>query len=156
MRQIPKKNYIILVILIVITVLLTFILFDIYRNKDKVTSDFYRYSNKITNEEFDEYILESSDLIIYISDKYDLANQNFENKFKNKIDSLNLKNKLIFIDKEELNSKFLNELKNKYGLNINLNELPIIIVIIDKKIIKTVKVEYDSDVNSIIEYEVFE
>ena len=82
MRQIPKKNYIILVILIVITVLLTFILFDIYRNKDKVTSDFYRYSNKITNEEFDEYILESSDLIIYISDKYDLANQILKTNLK--------------------------------------------------------------------------
>ena len=156
MREIPRKNYYILVILIITTILLTLSLVIVYKNREKMVSNFYKYSNSITNEEFDEYMLENSDLIIYISDKYDLSNESFERKFKTKLDDLNLKSKLIYIDKKELTKTFLERLKNKYDIILDINKLPTIFIMIDKKIIKSVYITFESEVDSIIDYEVFE
>ena len=89
MRQIPKKNYYILVVLLVVTILLTLSLSYVYRNKEKLVSNFYEYSSKIKPQEFDEYMTENSDFMIYISDKYDLTYEEFENNFKDKIEKLN-------------------------------------------------------------------
>ena len=156
MREIPKKNYYILVVLLVVTAGLTMLLSNLYLNKEKMVSNFYEYSNKITPQEFNEYIIENPDLIVYISDKYDLTYETFETNFKNKIDNLNLKEKLIYIDKNYINKDFVNELKKIYKINIDLNNTPIIIVVIDKKVIKNVSITNDSNVDSIIEYGVFE
>lgn len=156
MREIPKKNYYILVVLLVVTAGVTMLLSNLYLNKEKMVSNFYEYSNKITPQEFNEYIIENPDLIVYISDKYDLTYETFETNFKNKIDNLNLKEKLIYIDKNYINKDFVNELKKIYKINIDLNNTPIIIVVIDKKVIKNVSITNDSNVDSIIEYGVFE
>ena len=107
MKEIPKKNYYILAVLLGVTAILTLSLSSVYKNRDKLLSNFYNYSNKITSEEFDEFLLERSDLIIYISDKYDVTNEYFERRLEKKIDELNLKDNLVYIDKGELNKKFL-------------------------------------------------
>lgn len=156
MRQIPKKNYYILVVLLVVTILLTLSLSYVYRNKEKLVSNFYEYSNKIKPQEFDEYMTENSDFIIYISDKYDLTYEEFENNFKDKIERLNLKNNLIYMDKNDINKEFLNKLKKEYNINIEIKDIPIVIVVIDNKVIKNVSVNTDSNVDTLIEYEVFE
>lgn len=156
MRQIPKKNYYILVVLLVVTILLTLSLSYVYRNKEKLVSNFYEYSNKIKPQEFDEYMIENSDFIIYISDKYDLTYEEFENKFKEKLEKLNLKSNLIYIDKNDINKEFLNKLKKEYNINIEIKDTPIVIVVVDNKVIKNVSVDIDSDVDTLIEYEVFE
>ena len=156
MKEIPKKNYCLLVVLLAVTVVLTLSLSSIYLNKEKLVSNFYEYSNKITVEEFDEYMIENSDTIIYISDKYDLTLGDFEKKLQNKLDEKNLKQNFVFLDKKDINDKFLNKLKNTYKINIDLEKTPIIIVVVDKRVIKNVKVTSSSDVNTLIDYEVFE
>lgn len=156
MREIPKKNYYILVVLLAVTALLTLYLSNLYLNKEKLTSNFYNYANVITPEDFDEFILENSEVIIYISDKYDLSHNTFEKKFETKIDELNLKHNLIYIDKEDVTSEFLNKLKKSYNINLELEELPVIIVMVDKKVIRNISITTNSNVDTIIEYEVFE
>ena len=156
MKEIPKKNYCLLVVLLAVTVVLTLSLSSIYLNKEKLVSNFYEYSNKITVEEFDEYMIENSDTIIYISDKYDLTLGDFEKKLQNKLDEKNWKQNFVFLDKKDINDKFLNKLKNTYKINIDLEKTPIIIVVVDKRVIKNVKVTSSSDVNTLIDYEVFE
>ena len=156
MRQIPKKNYYILVVLLAVTILLTLSLSYVYRNKEKLVSNFYEYSSKIKPQEFDEYMTENSDFMIYISDKYDLTYEEFENNFKDKIEKLNLKNNLIYMDKNDINKEFLNKLKKEYNINIEIKDKPIVIVVIDNKVIKKVSVDIDSNVDALIEYEVFE
>lgn len=156
MRQIPKKNYYILVVLLIVTVLLTLSLSYVYRNKEKLVSNFYEYSNKIKPQEFDEYMIENSDFIIYISDKYDLTYEEFESSFKEKLEKLNLKNNLIYIDKNDIDKEFLNKIKKEYNINIEIKDMPIIIVVVDNKVIKNVSVDTDSNVDTLIEYEVFE
>ena len=156
MREIPKKNYYTLIILILITVLLTLSLASVYKNKEKLVSNFYTYANKITKEEFDEYMLENTDTMIYISDKYDLTHESFEKALKEKLDTLNLKDKLIYIDKSELSTEFIEKLSKDYELNANFDELPLLIIIVDKKVLKTIYVKSNSKVNISIDFEVFE
>lgn len=156
MREIPKKNYYILVVLLAVTVLLTLSLSNLYLNKEKLTSDFYNYANVITPEDFDEFMTENSEVIIYISDKYDLSHNTFEKKFEAKIDELNLKHNLIYIDKEDISSDFLNKLKKTYEINLDLEKLPVIVVAVDKKVVRNLSITANSDVDTLIDYEVFE
>ena len=156
MREIPKKNYYILIILLVVTALLTLLFSNSYLNKEKLVSNFYEYSNKITPKEFDEFMTENSNVIIYISDKYDLTNGNFESKLEKKLDDLNLKHNFVFIDKNEINKKFIKKIKKTYGVNINIDNTPIVLVMVDEQIVKNILITSDSDVDTIIDYEVFE
>ena len=156
MKEIPKKNYYILVVLLASTVVLTLLLSNVYLNKEQLVSNFYEYSNKITPEEFDVYMTENSDIIIYISDKYDLTHETFEKNFQNKIDNLNLKHNLVYIDKNDMNQEFLNKLKILYGINVDLEQSQIVIVIIDEQVVKNVAITPNSNVDTLIEYEAFE
>ena len=74
----PKKNYIILIVLVVSTVFVTLFISDVYLQKSKKESICYQYLNRIMLTELDEYIIENPNSIIYISDKYDLSNEHFE------------------------------------------------------------------------------
>ena len=156
MREIPKKNYYILVILLVITSLLTLVLSNLYLNSKKIVSSFYEYSNKITPKEFDQFMTENSDVIIYISDKYDLTNEKIEGKLESKLDNLNLKHNFVFIDSNDINKKFIKKLKKIYEINIDTSKTPIIIVIIDKQIVKNVSITTDSNIDTLIDFEAFE
>ena len=156
MRKIPSKNYCVVVVLILCTFLVTLFLSNLYKNREKEISPIYNYSSRITNEEFDEYFLERQDVIVYISDKHDTSNRKFEKNFIKKIDELNLKDKLIYIDKDELNKKSLEELDKKYNIKVDLNNLPIVISIVDRKVTKIANVTEESNVNKILEYEDFE
>ena len=156
MRQIPKKNYYILVILLVITVLITLLLASLYSNQEKVVASFYEYSNKISSKEFDQFIIENPDAIIYISDKYNLEYKNVEQKLQNRLDELGLKKNFVFIDKKDVNKKFIKKIKNKYEINIKVEEIPVMLVIIDNKVVKNIKVDKNIEIDRLIEYEDFE
>lgn len=155
MREIPKKNYIILVVLLAVTAFLTLFLSNIYKNKEKLTSNFYEYSNKITPESFDEFMTENEDIIIYIGDKYDLTLETVEKKLEERIDQLNLKHNLIYIDKHYVDKKFIKKLKG-YHINIDLNKFPVVIVIVEEKVIKNVMVNSNTDIDALIDSEAFE
>ncbi len=151
-----NKNYIYLVILIVLTLFLTLLMSHIYLSKNKLVSEFYEYSNKITVNEFDSYITENSETLIYISDKFDLTNEKFEERFKNKIESLNIKGNVVYIDKNEINDEFINSLHDKYNINIDESKFPLVLIIVEGKITKNIYVNNDTDVDNFINYEVFQ
>ncbi len=156
MRVIPKKNYFILIILVAATIFLTLFLSKIYINKNRKVSDFYSYSNKITVEGFKEYINENQEAIIYISDKYDLKHESFESKFKSNIDNLNLKNKVIFIEQSDIDYDYKNKLKEDYNIDLDLSRYPILIVIIDNKLVSMDYIDDNSNADTIIDYSDFE
>lgn len=156
MKKISQKNYFTLVVLVLVTIVLTLALCSAYKNRYMLTSSFYRNANKITNLEFDEYMQENSDLIIYISDKYDLSHESFEEKLMKKINEFNLKDKLIYIDKEKMNKEFLKKLKDDYNIIIDIKDIPVIVFVLDNTAIKTVHIKKNTKVNDIIDYGVFE
>lgn len=155
MREIPKKNYIILVVLLAVTAFLTLFLSYIYKNREMLTSNFYQYANKITPESFDEFMTENEDVIIYIGDKYDLTLEKVEKKLSQKIDELNLKHSLIYIDKEYVDKKFIKKLK-VYDINIDLNKLPVVVVVVEEEVIKNVILNSKTNIDELIISEAFE
>lgn len=156
MKEISKKNYILLALLVLITIVITLLCAKLYNKNNNVVSKFYEYSNKITIDDFEVYIIENRDAILYISDKNDLSNETFEEKLASKIDTLNLKDKIIFINKNEINSKFIKMLEKKYKTSIELDKYPIIISFIDNEIKNVSYINENSDVDLIIDYDEFE
>ena len=151
-----NKKMIYLIILVVATVIVTLLLADIYKKETIKTSYAYENFNKITANEFDEYMMEHTDTIIYIADKNNLKYNKFDKKFLSKIEKLNLLENTIYIEKDEITKSIVKKLKENYSFEYNEKELPIIIVVSDNEIVETVVVNTDSKVDTIINYEVYE
>lgn len=151
----PKKNYIHLALLIIATIILTFSFSMIYKHEVANTCYLYENLNRITTFELDEYIMENPDSIIYIGDKNDLSNNKFEKNFFKKLKKLNLLENSVYIEKNKISKEFKNLLKKEYSKVYDENNLPMILIVIDGKIIKMVNVSNDSLAESIIDYEVF-
>ena len=150
------KNYILLAVLLVVTVVLTFFLSSLYKSRNNVVSDFQEYCNKINSNEFDEFIIENPDSIIYIGDKNDLDFKEQESALKDEIEKKGLKNKIVYLEKSTLSKKFLSSLKSKYGKSINKKKTPVLLVVVDKKINKVVYLKDNLELNEFISEEVFD
>ncbi len=150
------KNYILLAVLLVVTVFLTFFLSSLYKSRNNVVSDFYEYCNKINSNEFDEFIMENPDSIIYIGDKNDLDFEEQESALKDEIEKKELKNKIVYLEKGTLSKKFLSSLKTKYGKSIDKKKIPVLLVVVDKKINKVVYLKDNLELNEFISEEVFD
>jgi hypothetical protein len=148
-KKVPFKNYVYLVIIIAFTVFITISVANLYKNSKRVESEFYKYSNTISNKEFDVYVTEYPDSIIYIYDKYSYKYEDFEEELKNKIEELYLKNNLVYIDKRELNKKFISNMKDNYSLELKYNGKPIIIIISDKEVVSVIEINEESTTDSI-------
>ena len=128
MKNIPLKNYFILLVMLIGVVLITLIFRNYYNNNLKKTSTLYKYANHMSRDDLDEYLLESSSLVIYIADKYDLDMEDEEELLKEKIIELNLYNNFIYVDYRVFNNKFLNYFNSTYHTNLNIDNLPTMII----------------------------
>ena len=120
-----KKNYIILIVLLLSTVLITLLFSRMYLNRSKEVSVFYEESNKITAKELEETSLEEKNLL----------------------------NKLVYVD---TNKSLIKKFKDLYKLNIKIDKYPIIVFVVDKKVIKTIYINDNQDIDSYIDYGVYE
>ena len=153
MVQKSKNNYIVLSILLVSTFLLTILISKLYLNRTKEESLFYKESNKITAKEIEQISMENTDIIYYISNKNDLSNAKFEKKFKSKLESKNLLEKLIYVDTKK---SIIKRFKKEYKLNLKVENYPIIVFVVDNKVLKIIYVSENSDVDNFIDYGVYE
>lgn len=151
-----KKNYIYLIILILCTVALALFLSSLYKKETNQVSYAYESFNKITSTEFEEYLLENPDAIIYIGDKTNIKNNKIEKKLINKFTKSNLLGKTIYIDKEEIVNSFEKILKEKYNYEYEEKKFPIILVIIDGELSQKALINRGININNIIDYEAFE
>lgn len=147
MRKVPKKNYIIFLVLIVLTILIVLYLSALYMSKSRHTTLFYDYSDKIAQNEFKQYITENNNSLIYISNRFNSNYEDVEKKLISKIDLYNLKNELVYIDVSKLDKNFKKEIK-KYGIDIN--KYPILIFVTDNDISNYVYVNNKINIDSVI------
>ena len=150
MRKIPVKNYFILLTMLIGVIIVTFVGKNYYNNNLKKVNSLYKYANHINRDELKEYLGESSSLIIYIADKYDLNNEDAEDLIKDKIIELNLYNNFIYVDSRVFNDKFLGYFNNKYHTNFNIDNLPTIIIYNDgivENIYYNLNIEAVRDIN---------
>ena len=149
MKNIPIKNYFYLLIILVITVVLTINILNMYKLSKRVETEFYKYANTISSKEFDSYITEYPDSIIYIYDKYNTDYKDFETEFKENIEQSYYKNNLVYMDKKNINKKFKNKLKENYNIELEYNNMPIILIVEDGVITKKVEVELDNKLSDL-------
>lgn len=155
MKKVPFKNYVCLIFIMAITVVITIYIASLYKESKRVETDFYKYANTISNKEFETYITEFPNSIIYIYDKYSNEYKEFESELKDKIEELYLKNNFVYIDKRELSKNFINTIKENYNVEINYSDKPIILILADKEIINIIEIKETTKVDS-INLEVFE
>ncbi len=134
MRQIPKKNYIILLFIFILVVVITFAGKRIYENNIKKTSVLFKYLKVIKSDELELYLNENPSTAIYISEKYDVENNDVEENIKNKIIKYNLYNNFVYLDKQELSEEVLEKIKRKYNISLSINKLPTLIIFNDNSV----------------------
>lgn len=136
MRKVPLKNYIIMSIILIAIVITTIFLANIYNNRFTKTSIMYNYLSEIKKKDIDTYLLEKPNIILYVSDKYDISNEKIEEKIKNNIIRYNAKEYFVYLDLNDNNKDFIDTLNKKYNGHIN-KQIPLIIIIEEGKIINT-------------------
>lgn len=108
-REVPKKNYLYLFLILLGSFLFLIYLYKWYEtyNETKLnTSIMSDYLTVINYNELDNYIIENKDAVIYVSILGNEDITKFEKKFKNIISEYNLKNDILYLDisNENINS----------------------------------------------------
>ena len=136
-KEIPLKNYILLSIVLILTIVVVIYFFlwkNTYEKSKLQTPILDDYLLVINYNELNNYLVEYKDAIIYVSKLNDESIRLFENKFKNIINKNNLNNKILYLDlTEELKeNNIVKEINKKYGKE--MTEVPTIVIIKDGKI----------------------
>ena len=124
-REIAFKNYIILALVLIITIIGVIYIFMWYSSKEKsklelpILDD---YIMSINYNELNDYIVENKDAVIYTSVLNDVNIRLFENKFKNVIIKNNLNSSILYLDltNEIKDTNVLLKMEKKYGTKIDI------------------------------------
>lgn len=124
-REIAFKNYIILALVLIITIIGVIYIFMWYSSKEKsklelpILDD---YIMPINYNELNDYIVENKDAVIYTSVLNDVNIRLFENKFKNVIIKNNLNSSILYLDltNEIKDTNVLLKMEKKYGTKVDI------------------------------------
>ena len=140
LRKIPRKNYVILGVVILVSLLIVYYLymwFTAYKSTKEGEVILDKYMTVINYNELDDYLVENPDGIIYVGILNDEDITKFEKKFKNSIKNNKINKEVLYLNiTDELNSgKKISEMKDKYTVNYaNITDVPNIMVFEDGKI----------------------
>jgi len=109
-KKIPKKNYLIIVILTIFTILLTLFLMKTYNNTKKNVSRI-SFVSEIKANELDAYITESQETIIYF---VETKNEQLESELEKFTKENNLQDKYVYVDLNNVGDKFYENFYVKY------------------------------------------
>ena len=128
MREIPKKNYLFVLIMAVVVVIITFVLMNLYNaNKKEVYSSYVKeIVHEIMLDDLDNYLQEHPDAILYINTN-DETNKKLEKEIKNLIARHNIQQYFVYIE----NNK---DITKKYKLKDNN---PVFIAYKDGEVLET-------------------
>ena len=118
-NEIPKRNYVICAFLVVLVVLTTILFnrwYSLREDLNKEPSIMSQFLVSMNEEEFENYTLENSNIIIYLASSKDETISEFEKDFKEFLVKYNLQSQVVFINLENINyeiEKLQNEINNK-------------------------------------------
>lgn len=127
MRDVPKKNYIVLTLIALGVIVLCFVFMNMYNknNKDIYESVVKDIINEIKYEDLDNYLQENPEVVLYINDS-SKKNSNIEENLKDLIVENNIQQYVVYIEKD-------NSIVEKLNLNSNS---PIFIAYKDGKMVE--------------------
>ena len=150
-KDIPKKNYFILGIILIISCILVYYInawYSLYQYEKRGNSPITAYMEIINYNEVENYIEENSDAIIYISKSNNLKIRKFEEDNEKLFKKLELNYNILYMDAKDVNK----DLKIKY----NVNEYPTILFFKNKRLVNKYVLELDNinynDIKNIIDY----
>ena len=150
-KDIPKKNYFILGIILIISCILVYYInawYSLYQYEKRGNSPITTYMEIINYNEVENYIAENSDAIIYVSKSNNLKIRKFEEDNEKLFKKLELNYNILYMDAKDVNK----DLKIKY----NVNEYPTILFFKNKRLVNKYVLELDninySNMKNIIDY----
>lgn len=150
-KDIPKKNYFILGIILIISCILVYYInawYSLYQYEKRGNSPITTYMEIINYNEVENYIEENSDAIIYISKSNNLKIRKFEEDNEKLFKKLELNYNILYMDAKDVNK----DLKIKY----NVNKYPTILFFKNKRLVNKYVLELDNinynDIKNIIDY----
>ncbi len=144
MRKVPLKNYFILTLILVLSILIVFYLVKIYNSTIHNTNDkqILNKIKEITILELDNYMVENPNIVIYLMDS-DYKSISFEKKLNQVIVEHDLQSQFVLIN-------IANNIYQEYDKTANINfknksilkEVPInsLVIIENKKIKRFIKI----------------
>lgn len=125
-NEIPKRNYVICAFLVVLVVLATILFnrwYSLREDLNKEPSIMSQFLVSMNEEEFENYTLENSNIIIYLASSKDETISEFEKEFKEFLVKYNLQSQVVFINLENINKDFFDNMKNNYFAE-NVKNIP--------------------------------
>lgn len=148
MRKIPLKNYFILAAIIILSGIIVIYIANMYRNKkDYEKEDTMSFLREIYAKDFENFIIENPDSIVYINNTFD---ESLTLELKKYIIERDYIQDIVYIDTNKINIDFVNVLK-KYSSLID-DKLPNVLIIKGGKIINMLYIEEDTTPSQIIEF----
>lgn len=141
LRVIPKNNYIILGIVILVSLLIIYYFYmwvSAYKDVNENVSVLDNYMNVINYNELDNYIVENPDSIIYVSVVDDIEINKFDKKLANSIKNNDFNKDVLYMNITETikDDSIKKEMIEKYSLKYaDITDVPNIVVFEDGKLI---------------------
>ena len=141
LRVIPKKNYIILGIVILVSLLIIYYFYmwvSAYKDAKENVPVLDNYMNVINYNELDNYIVENPDSIIYVSVVDDIEINKFDKKLANSIKNNDFNKDVLYMNITETikDDSIKRKMIEKYSLKYaDITDVPNIIVFEDGKLI---------------------
>lgn len=154
-REVPKKNYYLLALLLICTVALVCFLANWYLvdQQTKYTGVITSVLSEVKEDELSSYLVDNTNVIIYFASSKDAGLKGFEEEFKNYINKEELKDQIIYVDTSTItDSSFYKKIEEKYfdaslkKKKITLSYIPNLTIFRDGKV-KSIMVTYDDEIN---------
>lgn len=132
LREVPLKNYVILLGVILGSFLILFYFykwFDTYEESRLNMRIMDSYMQVINYNEIDDYVTENPNTVIYVSVLQNKEIREFEKLMKQKYRDKLIETKILYLDITELNDKEKQELANSYYYNnLSIVDVPCLLV----------------------------
>lgn len=158
-RNIPLKNYILLAVVLIVTIILViyfYIWYENYKETKLTTPIMDKYMQIINYNELNDYLVENKNSVIYSSVLGDKETRNFEIKLKKLITDNSLRGSILYLNltSETKDKKISKELKEKYKINDkNITNTPSIMIFKEGKLISIYNIRDNNyNLNKVEEY----
>ena len=115
-RVVPTRNYVVVFIISIIT-MIALVLFSVYyKNQKKYENEMNQpmgFLAEINSEELDNYIVENHSIMIYISNST-ISDDNIQNEVRNQVEKNNYSQDIIYLDMKDLTEDFYERLAKTY------------------------------------------
>lgn len=137
LRVIPKKNYFILGVVILVTLCLVYyfyLWFNVYNESKLNMPILNKYMEVINYNEMGDYVIENPNTIVYVSVLEDIDIREFEKKIKNSYKKDKIVNEVLYMDltKDIKKKSVIKEINRMYSIDsLSMVDVPCVVVFED-------------------------